>query len=374
MTDSAIEPQRCAQKRVWQMTTNTYDLTQDWSNSANPNGPWSLLQGTTPLPFDANWTPLGGTTSLTPQPAWAPGNNFGDYLPAWFQATSVVSFLTNGEQFAVPLVVGDIYVHPTDYANGQQSGIANVQFTAPMAGVATISALLENVGITSRPQDWQLSVGGTVVSSGVVPLNATTYTLAGIGLSAGETVDLALFPDSNGLGTFVETDLSINLMAATFWDNFSPPSPLWSNSVGNWTASSGQYFAQNPNNSPLTYSGLPYDFTNSNLSVTVTVNALGDGGIWLDTDGTNQNGILLVLGGNGYGQGSRGATAGNEAYWHVVQNGSVNGGNEVVGSGVFTPGGTYTVTVLVNGDTYEAFKDPDGVYDANSVLSYDISQ
>ena len=189
------------------MTTYTYDLTQDWSNITNPNGPWALLQGSTPLPFDANWTPLGGTTSLTPQPAWAPGNNPGNFLPAMFQATAPVSF-----QFAVPLVVGDVYVHATDSANGQNSGIVNIEFTAPMAGVADISALLQNVGLTYRQQDWQLSVGGTVDLSGAVPLSATTYNLSDIVLSAGETVDLALFPDSNGLGTFVLTDLSINFV------------------------------------------------------------------------------------------------------------------------------------------------------------------
>jgi hypothetical protein len=99
----------------------------------------------------------------------------------------------------------------------------------------------------------------------------------------------------------------------------------------------------------------------------VTVNAVGDGGIWLDSDGTNQNGILLVLGGDGYRQGSRGGDAGNSAYWHVVT-GGVPGPELDMTSGVFTPGGTYTVTVFVNGDTYEAFKDPDGIFDVNSVL------
>jgi hypothetical protein len=63
-------------------------------------------------------------------------------------------------------------------------------------------------------------------------------------------------------------------MITTFTDNFSSPSPLWSNLVGNWTGSGGIYFAQAPSNNPLTYSGLPFDFTNSNLQVTVTVNGL----------------------------------------------------------------------------------------------------
>jgi hypothetical protein len=37
-------------------------------------------------------------------------------------------------------------------------------------------------------------------------------------------------------------------------------------------------------------------------------------------------------------------------------------------SNAFTPDLTYTVTVLINGNTYQAFNDPDGHFDANSVL------
>ena len=101
----------------------------------------------------------------------------------------------------------------------------------------------------------------------------------------------------------------------------------------------------------------------------MTVNGLSDGGIWLDSNGTENNGVLLVLGGNGYGLGARGGGAGNSVYWTLGTNiGEFDSPfyNEV--QNVFTPGGTYTITVLVNGDTYEAFKDPDGVFDANSVL------
>jgi hypothetical protein len=162
----------------------------------------------------------------------------------------------------------------------------------------------------------------------------------------------------------------------TFSDTFSPPSTLWSNlpNLGNWTGGNGQYYAQIPSNSPLTWSSLPYNFTNSNLSLTVTVNGLSDGGIWLNSfltansNNTQVNGVLLVLGGNAYGAGCRTcAGAGNSIYWAVgpvpgfqfVQNEQQN---------VFTPLSTYTITVQVNGNTYQAFNDPDGVFDANSVL------
>jgi hypothetical protein len=89
-----------------------------------------------------------------------------------------------------------------------------------------------------------------------------------------------------------------NAKATTVTDSFSPPSALWSNSSGNWTASGGKYFAQAPSNSPDTYTGLPYDFTNTNFALTVTINSLRDEGIWLDSDGTINNAVLLVLGGN----------------------------------------------------------------------------
>jgi PEP-CTERM motif len=168
--------------------------------------------------------------------------------------------------------------------------------------------------------------------------------------------------------------VSSNAMSAsatatlTFTDDFSPqPSSLWSNSIGNWTSGSGKYFAQAPSDSPFTYSGLPFDFTNSHFSITVTINGLSDGGFWLDTDGTTHNAIGICFGCQGFGGGNTAFPAGTAAYWSVINNGSDSTPlNEV--DGVFTPGGTYTVSVLVNGNTYQAFMDPDGVFDANSVL------
>jgi hypothetical protein len=158
----------------------------------------------------------------------------------------------------------------------------------------------------------------------------------------------------------------------TFSDSFSPPSPLWNNAIGNWTGGGGQYYAQEPSNSPQTWSSLPFDFTNSNLMVTVTVNNLSDGGIWFDSfltpngNNTGVMGVVLALGGNAYGAGCLTcAGAGNSIYWTVGPNYS-NSLNEQ--QNVFRPLGTYTITAIVNGNTYQAFLDPDGVFNANSVL------
>ena len=153
----------------------------------------------------------------------------------------------------------------------------------------------------------------------------------------------------------------------TFTDDFSPQaSALWSNSIGNWTSASGKYFAQAPSDSPFTYSGLRFDFTNSQFSVTVTIK-VGDSGFWLDTDGTTHNAIGICFGCNGFGHGNTTFPAGTSSYWSVIHNGSDSTPLSEV-DGVFTPGETATVSVLVNGNTYQAFKDPDGVFDANSVL------
>jgi hypothetical protein len=61
----------------------------------------------------------------------------------------------------------------------------------------------------------------------------------------------------------------------SFSDNFTPTaSSQWNDYAGNWTTSSGTYYAQTANNDPYTITALPYDVTN--YSLTVTVNDEGD--------------------------------------------------------------------------------------------------
>ncbi len=116
--------------------------------------------------------------------------------------------------------------------------------------------------------------------------------------------------------------------SVTFTDTFSPPSVLWSNTTGNWTATAGEYYAQIPNNNPGAVTLLPFDLTSYTL--TTTVNNVGDGGIVVRDAGSQS--ITLVLGGLGYGQGVRSGGAGTAIYWGDNSN-SVQ--NEVLG--VFSP-------------------------------------
>jgi hypothetical protein len=135
----------------------------------------------------------------------------------------------------------------------------------------------------------------------------------------------------------------------TFTDNFSPPSPLWSNLRGSWTATGGQYFAQVPNNNPPAFTLLPFDLTGDTL--TVTANGVGDSGILVRSDATASQFVILILGGLNYGQGQHFGTAGNSIYWSDSNSPAPQG----LVTGVFTPGGTYTITVTAVGNTFSAY-------------------
>jgi hypothetical protein len=141
-------------------------------------------------------------------------------------------------------------------------------------------------------------------------------------------------------------------MAFKFSDKFNPPSSAWSDTSGNWTASGGDYYAQKPNNNPEAMTYLPYVFNDVSDRLTVTVNNLGDGGIlFLAPKGKNY--LLSVIGGAGYGQGSRGGDAGNSAYWATAADPTA-AFDEV--TGVFSPGSTYTLTIKVDDGTFTLYK------------------
>ncbi len=201
-----------------------YNLSADWSDAANPTGPWSYRVGTTLLPHNANWTIFP-----SPQPAYQPSNVSGNYLPAWYKATSVPAGFDNQ--------VGDVIVHTNDNFNGNEAlGAANVLFTVPAAGRYQISGGLWNANTSlvpgdfaPRPQDWRLFVNNTLMASGTLsglPGDATranpqTFNLANVLLNAGDTVRLDVSRNINAqAGFFVGTDLTIQTEAATTIDTF----------------------------------------------------------------------------------------------------------------------------------------------------------
>ncbi|HWB14727.1 MAG TPA: hypothetical protein VG826_36225 [Pirellulales bacterium] len=177
--------------------------------------------------------------------------------------------------------------------------------------------------------------------------------------------------------------------AALYTDDFNTngtDSPPWGNQRGNWSAGNGVYSAANPSNNPTTYSSLT-GFDLADFSFQVDVNDVSDGGIWLRSDfnGGNINGVLLVIGGQGYGSGNRGPHAGEDMYWHISTNGNLSTGVDLA-SFVLSPGEDVTVRVDVVGNTYRAYVNGTlettlvdntyshgqvGLYDYYSGLSFD---
>ncbi len=180
------------------------DLARDWSDSnnpnlSNPNGKWEYRQGTLDLPLLSNWNGAGSVAFIPTQPAWAPSNIAGDFLPALFKARSVPSSSPDWE-------AGDTVIHTVDVSNGNPSkGVANVLFTdTHFSGTVTITGHVWDAGHDStRPQDWELLVNGTEVASGklngvVARSSPQTFKVTGASLVPGKTVELEAFTDSSG--------------------------------------------------------------------------------------------------------------------------------------------------------------------------------
>jgi len=209
----------------WAASPQVFSLSGNWSNENNPNGPWSYNQGSTPLPLVPDWTGNGSAFVGCNQPAWAPSNNGGDFLPAFMKANSCTAKDLgtdphNGRPNARP---GDIVVHTVDSANGSPAnGVANFLFTLPAGddGEYEISGFVWDAWIdTGRPQDWELLVNGVeqasgFLSGGVSRSQAQTFKIFAT-LAAGDTVDLELFEDSTSpFGFFVGVNLSITPIPA----------------------------------------------------------------------------------------------------------------------------------------------------------------
>jgi len=71
--------------------------------------------------------------------------------------------------------------------------------------------------------------------------------------------------------------------APLFTDDFASSSSEsnWGDESGDWYVGNNVYNATYPSNNPMTYTSLPYNLRN--FDITVDMNNAGDGGIWLLT-------------------------------------------------------------------------------------------
>ena len=184
-----------------------YDLEAQWSGANNPNGPWTYRQDLSALPLVADWPIPNGPT----QPAWAPSDFSGNFLPAWFKAVAAPN------DSGLDWQPGDIIVHTTDSSNGVGEGLANVLFTSPVASPVTISGDVWSAATdTGRANDWSLLVNGVAKASGLLTgttatdrTNPEKFSVPGVTLKPNDTVEL-VFRKVSDISDFVGVNLTIN--------------------------------------------------------------------------------------------------------------------------------------------------------------------
>jgi len=203
-----------------------FDLRADWSDSSNANGPWTYREGANALPAVADWSPLGSSAT---QPAWAPSNVGGSFLPAWFRAAADPGAAFDWE-------AGDVVVHTTDPTNGQGAGVANVLWVSPTAGIVTISGGLWDTRASQqdRSQLWELYVDGVLADSGSLPntgadgvSRAAPDPISYLGaVDAGDAVELRIFMSGTAVfGDFIGVNLTLDLADACSTDCPQAPEP-----------------------------------------------------------------------------------------------------------------------------------------------------
>lgn len=290
------------------------------NGAIDQDGPGALIISSFNNSFDGELVISGGSAELANSTGLGGGE-------AAFESTSGATTLkvdavdqpSSGTTFATPLVDFDSSTKHLDLAGLTFTSGAAVGITSSGGGSATLT--LQDGGYEAK-----FTLTGAIASNYVA-----------VSDGAGGTEIRAATPGEK----------------ISFQDNFnSGASPEWSNSSGNWSTSNGTYLASQPSNDPYAYTLLPYDITNYTLTIEDV--SEGDSGIFLRSDGTTNNGILLVLGGNNYGQGGRGGGAGTSIYFQIIQNGVFSAPTAEVDN-VLTPGDNYNIKVVASGDTYKVY-------------------
>jgi len=139
----------------------TWDLADDWSDTANPNGVWSYngAPGTPIAGHVADWD-TGSSAFLGAQPAWAaatlpaPG-----HVPMWMKSVGTGAA-------AIDLPSGAVGLH------GAENAAAGVTWTSPIDGAVDLTGgtwqFVKSGVHAGRSMTWTILLNATVLTSGVI--------------------------------------------------------------------------------------------------------------------------------------------------------------------------------------------------------------
>jgi hypothetical protein len=181
-----------------------HDLRTDWSDSANPNTPWTYAHNATAMAGHGNLTIEAWAT---PQPGWWSSSPNG--VPVWLQANQTLS--------GYDWQVGDILTHTP---NG--GGYTDVRWTSPLTGVVAVTGAVWAVRDIGRSNNWSLYLNNDLLVSGAVgsgdPYSRSAPSffsaasggsaLANLAVSDGDVLQLR-FGYTGGTGDYVGVNLTI---------------------------------------------------------------------------------------------------------------------------------------------------------------------
>jgi len=193
-----------------------YDLRSSFSNTANPNGTFSYLQGTTPLPQHPQ--PTDGNT-LSP----AAANGYFGVASNFSAAPIILQVSQNGSSTSPysnnDFLAGDII---GTSANPGPGAASFIDWTAPTAGTITYSGGVWYAhSPVQRSSDYFLTLGsGPVLATGTVSYNdgfvrsnpSTFASSAPMTVTAGQVLALEFLPTAGQtFGSLAGVNLTVTL-------------------------------------------------------------------------------------------------------------------------------------------------------------------
>lgn len=194
-----------------------YDLSADWSDTANPNGVWSYNNSNGPITIhQSDWAPA---PEWAGQDAWAVTATGRGHIVAWLKTDRTLSS-------PYDLAIGDVDTHTWDSFNGANGtgNLSSVTWTAPVAGIYDFSGNLWQGVHIGRSADAFVFVGGAPFTSvslfdgdGYSRASPFTFGATGVSLSAGDTIELR-FVTTSQFGTHVGVNLTVSSSVESICD------------------------------------------------------------------------------------------------------------------------------------------------------------
>lgn len=196
----------------------TWDAASDWSDTQNPNGPWSYSNNGALL-SSQTWNPWDPGAFATTQNSWDNGGP-----PGWFKVSNLGPDAVNRDW-----QIGDVIGH----SPGEGFGTLEIGWTSPISGVVDVAGAAwfpADQAQAGRGNWWGLYLNGTLLTEGLIGYNdpynrANPHSIdAGSGgagvvnnlnVNIGDTIELRLraagtLEGYDGLGSYAGLNFSIS--------------------------------------------------------------------------------------------------------------------------------------------------------------------